>query len=88
MELAGFARVELEPGEEKKVNFRLGMSQLAFLDEDYRWKIEAGRIDVMVGTSSDEILLTGSFRITEDAFIEGRDRAFYAESEITAAEIS
>ena len=30
----------------------------------------------MVGTSSDEILLTGSFRITEDAFIEGRDRAF------------
>ena len=77
MELAGFKRVELQPGERKKVSFQLEPSQLAFLDKNMKWKIEAGDIDVLVGSSSNDIRLQDSFRITSDQYIEGRTRKFY-----------
>lgn len=78
MELAGFRRVTLEAGQEKEVGFRLKASQLAFMDEEYRWKVEAGEIEVMLGASSADIRLIHSIRITGNRFIEGRTRAFWA----------
>lgn len=81
-ELQGFARVELVPGEEKQVVFLLSPSQMAFLTRDMKWKIEAGRMDVMVGASSEDIRLEGGFEITADETIEGKDREFWAEVEI------
>lgn len=77
-ELAGFARVTLEPGEAKRVVFTLSPRQLAFLNEDMRWLVERGDIDVMVGASSRDIRLTGAFRITESRLIESADRPFWA----------
>lgn len=77
-ELQGFARVELNPGEEKKVCFTVAPSQMAFLDEDMRWKIEKGEIQVQLGSSSEDIRLTESFFVTEEAWIKGRDRKFCA----------
>ena len=77
-ELQGFARVPLMPGEEKKVCFILHPSQMAFLDEDMRWKIEKGVFEVQVGSSSEDIRLKDSFAVTEDAWPEGKNRAFYA----------
>lgn len=82
MELAGFQRVWLEAGEEKQVMFALTASQLAFLDLDYRWKVEAGDIDVRIGASSADIRLEGSFRISADAYVDGKSRAFRAAAEI------
>lgn len=79
-ELQGFARLELKPGEEKRISFTVFPSQMAFLDEDMRWKIEKGEIEVQLGSSSEDIRLTGSFRVTEDAWIRGRDRRFCAEA--------
>lgn len=79
MELAGFQRVALDFGEEKKVSFRLKASQCAFMDVDYKWKIEAGEMEVMIGASSGDIRLRDSFRITDSRFIEGKERAFWAE---------
>jgi len=81
-ELQGFARVSLMPGEIKKVTFALFPSQTAFLDEDMRWKIEKGEFEVQFGSSSEDIRLTDSFRVTENAWLAGRTRAFYALSEI------
>lgn len=78
MELAGFARVSLEAGETKSVEFEISPTQTAFLDEEMRWKIEAGDIDVLVGSSSADIRQRGSFRIGKDAWIDGRDRKFYS----------
>ena len=77
-ELQGFARVELQPGEKKTVRFALQPSQMAFLDEDMRWKIEKGEFEVQVGSSSEDIRLQDSFTVTEDAWLVGRTRAFYA----------
>lgn len=79
MELAGFKRADLEAGEEQEVKFVLSASQLAFVDIDYRWKIEAGEIEVMAGASSGDIRQRDSFRITESKFIESWERAFWAE---------
>lgn len=77
-ELAGFCRVDLQPGEEKCITFTLSSSQLAFLDEDMKWKIEHGEIGVEIGASSEDIRLTGSFQIVGDKWIDGKERAFYA----------
>lgn len=77
-ELQGFARVELAPKEEKRVEFTVSPSQTAFLDEDMRWKIEKGEIKVQVGASSEDIRLEDTFYINSDLWIEGRTRRFYA----------
>ncbi len=77
-ELQGFARVELKPGEEKEVFFTLHPSQMAFLDEDMRWKIEKGEFEVQAGSSSEDIRLKDSLRVTENAWPAGKTRVFYA----------
>jgi len=80
MELYGFGRVTLAPGEKKTVTFALHPSQTAFLTrkKEHEWKIEKGDFTVMVGAAADDIRLTGSFRITEDRIIEGKSRKFWS----------
>ena len=78
MELAGFARVYLKAGETKLVEFEISPSQMAFLDDNMQWKIEAGDIDVLIGSSSEDIRQSGSFRISRDAWIDGKTRKFYS----------
>jgi beta-glucosidase len=67
-ELRGFKRLTLAPAEAKRVTFRLAAAQTAFWDAGdeatQRWRIEAGRIDVMVGSSSEDIRARGAFTIT------------------------
>ena len=80
LELAGFRRLDLEPGQTAQVEFHLDISQLAFLDADMRWRIEAGEVEIIVGSSSSEPRLTETLSITSDALIDGRTRGFYAPS--------
>ncbi|WP_130838306.1 glycoside hydrolase family 3 N-terminal domain-containing protein [Lachnoclostridium sp. Marseille-P6806] len=82
MELAGFVRVKLRPGEKKTVTFTVEPSQTAFLDESGRWKIEQGRIEVLIGGASHELPLRGAFIIAGDQYIQGKDRKFYAAAEV------
>lgn len=77
-ELAGFQRVELEPGESRDISFHVEPSQTAFMTKEMKWKIEKGRIEVAIGSSSEEQPLKGAFFIKEDCYIDGRDREFYA----------
>ena len=79
-ELAGFKRINLQPGEKKCVVFEVAASQMAFLDIDMKWKIEKGTIEVEVGSSSEDIRLKGSYNVNDHAWIQGRDRMFYANS--------
>jgi beta-glucosidase len=78
LELAGFRRLTLEPGQSAEVDFHLDVSQLAFLDADMRWLVEAGEVDVMVGASSNDLRLTDTVTILSDALVNGRTRGFYA----------
>lgn len=62
--LKGFKRVALEVGESKRLTFHISAKHLAFYDLDMRYQVEAGEVSVMVGSSSQDIRLTGAFTIT------------------------
>lgn len=62
-ELRGFKRVTLKPGEEAEVKFELTPDDLAMYDRRMRRVVEPGEFVVMVGSSSDDIKLTSSFKI-------------------------
>lgn len=81
-ELAGFKRIYLEPGEVKTVVFTADFSQMAFLDKDMRWKIERGNFDIRIGSSSADIRVSDTVRVSEDAWIDGKKRAMCAEAEV------
>lgn len=62
-ELKGYVRLTLQPGEKRKVTFHLPVNQLAFYDENLCLILEPGKIDVMLGSSSEDIRLRGEFEI-------------------------
>ena len=59
IQLAGFVRVHLAPGEEREVRFRVAREQLQMLDADLQWAVEPGAFRVMVGASSRDLRLRG-----------------------------
>jgi beta-glucosidase len=63
MQLAGFTRIHLAPGESTEVTFRVAREHLQFLDAEQRWIVEPGTVRVMVGASSKDIRLRGELMI-------------------------
>jgi beta-glucosidase len=59
MQLEGFQRIHLRPGESRAVVFHLGPRELHLLDESMHWVVEPGAFRVMVGSSSRDIRLRG-----------------------------
>jgi beta-xylosidase len=74
IELAGFARVTLQPAERARVTFTLHADRTSFTAVDLRRIVEPGEISVMVGASSEDIRGRGVFRLTGDPRIVGHDR--------------
>ncbi len=81
LQLIGFKRVHIKKGTKKRIWFRVQMSQLAFLDLDMNWKVEGGRMKLLVGASCIDIRLTTEFNILGDCFVDPKTRTFYAQSE-------
>lgn len=53
-ELKGFAKVELQPGEEKQVSLKLGRRAFAYYDTDlHDFHVQDGKFTILVGGSSD-----------------------------------
>jgi beta-glucosidase len=50
-QLLGYARVELEPGQEARVTFRVPTQRLAFSDRRMRRVVEPGAVELWVGAS-------------------------------------
>jgi len=63
MQLEGFQRVHLEPGEAKELVFTLSRDQLQMLDRDMHWVVEPGVFRVMIGASSKDIRLRGELSV-------------------------
>jgi len=61
--LRGFERVPLQPGEKKTAHFSIGSDELMLLDRDMRWTVEKSVYDVMIGASSEDIRLRGTFEV-------------------------
>ena len=52
MELKGFERLTLKPGEQRTIAFTLSPSQLAFWNRDFNEVNEPGPVKLSVGNSS------------------------------------
>ncbi|MBT1280218.1 glycoside hydrolase family 3 N-terminal domain-containing protein [Thermoanaerobacter sp. CM-CNRG TB177] len=73
-ELKGFKRITLDVGEQKTVIFQLSSEQLGFYNEEMEYVVEPGRVEVMIGSSSEDIRLFGSFEIVGE--VKKTDKKF------------
>lgn len=63
IELRGFEKVALQPGESKAVSFILKPRDLEWLDQDLHAVVNPGTYKVMIGASSKDLRLTGDFEV-------------------------
>ncbi|BBI32412.1 glycoside hydrolase family 3 C-terminal domain-containing protein [Cohnella abietis] len=67
-ELKGFDKVELEPGESKTVTFKLDKRSFAYYDvEVSEWTVETGNFELMLGRSSQDIILSETVTVQSTA---------------------
>jgi beta-xylosidase len=83
--LAGFVRVPLEPGEARRVRFRVHADQVAFSGRSGRRVVEPGEICIGIGGGSDNLPLTGSFMLHGPGRTVGANRVLHTESSIGPA---
>ncbi len=76
LELRGFRRVSLLPGERRTVSFMMSAEQFAYVGADHRRVVEPGAITVHVGTSSVDLPLTTTIHLV-GPLVELRDRHRY-----------
>ena len=79
-ELAGFVRVELQPGERKVVHFCFHADQTAFVDKNLQWLVEAGEIELLLGDSSENLTTAGVVTVADSRILENGKRYYYSES--------
>jgi beta-glucosidase len=82
-ELKGFQRLTLEPGATRTVAFRLAANQLAMFDRLNGFVVEPGTVEVMVGSSSQDIHCTGSFEISGEKKDVRGEKAFFSEAKVS-----
>jgi beta-glucosidase len=63
MELKGFQRVHLMPGEEKEITFSITPELLSMLNADLKTVVEPGDFRIMIGASSRDIRLRGILNV-------------------------
>jgi beta-glucosidase len=65
-ELKGFVKVNLKPGETRRVVFALDARSFAYFDvNEKQWVAPAGKYSLLVGDSSEEINLNGEVRLEQ-----------------------
>ena len=83
MELKGFKRLTLAPGEKKTVTFTLFVNQLGFYNENMDFVVEPGAIEIMIGAASDDIRMSGQFDIAGEAADISDSKKFFGTAEIS-----
>jgi beta-glucosidase-like glycosyl hydrolase len=83
-ELKGFGRVGLPAGAAARMTFELAAERCAIYDPTEGWVVEPGVIDVLVGSSSQDVRAQSSFELTGPVFRPGRDRVLLTPVTVTA----
>lgn len=81
-ELKGFKRVTVEPQQTRTVVFRLAVNQMGFYDQEHQWVVEPGDVEVMIGSSSDDIHCIGSFEIQGEKTDIHASKVFFCEAQV------
>lgn len=63
IELKGFQKVEVKPGESKQITIEVPIQELKFLDEKMNWIVEKGTYRIMVGNSSKNLPLKQNIEV-------------------------
>jgi len=63
IELKGFKKVYLKPGESKQISIEVPVKELQFLDEKMNWIVEKGTYRIMVGNSSKNLPLKHNIEV-------------------------
>ncbi|WON97049.1 glycoside hydrolase family 3 N-terminal domain-containing protein [Sphingobacterium sp. UGAL515B_05] len=63
MDLRGFEKVELNPGEKKTLQFMVLPAHLELLDRNNNWTVEPGKFELFIGNSSVNLPLKDSFEV-------------------------
>jgi beta-glucosidase len=63
LELKSFRRVDLAAGASRRLTFEVPVAQLGFYDRDMTYVVEPGLVEVLVGTSSADLVAAGSVNV-------------------------
>lgn len=63
LELKGFQKIYLQPGESKQVTIEVPVKELQFLDSAMNWTVEKGTYRIMVGNSSKNLPLKQNIEV-------------------------
>ncbi len=63
-QLKGFQKIELQPGESKKVEFKVDFEELSLWNRDMIQVVEPGAFEVQVGSSSEDLRLKDEFIVS------------------------
>ena len=64
IQLQGFHKVTLAPGEEAEIRFQLDTAQLGYYNEDMEFVVEPGELTLFAGTSVEHLPLQKTVRLT------------------------
>ena len=70
--------VSLAPGETRKITFQLDVRQLGFYNQAMAYVVEPGAVEVMIGSSSEDIRARGTFTITGATTDVSRRKVFFS----------
>ena len=66
-ELKGFLKIDLEPGQEQRVSFKLDDRAFAFYDTgSSAWRVEPGEFEILLGASSGDLRLCDRVAVTSE----------------------
>ncbi len=81
-ELRGYRRLTLQPGESRNVVFHLNVDQLAFYDLDLNLVLEPGIFQLMVGSSSGDIRVSGKLEIAGKGKLPVKERVVVCPADV------
>ena len=70
LELKGYKKVNVAPGETKRVSFSLELNDFAFYDREMKYKVEEGNFNILVGNAANSTKLKkATLELTKNIFI-------------------
>ena len=63
MELKGFQKVSLRPGEQRRLHFAIDRETLSFFNSKLQWGAEPGQFELMIAAASDDVRLRGKMEL-------------------------
>ncbi|GGV74634.1 beta-glucosidase [Streptomyces thermoviolaceus subsp. apingens] len=84
--LIGYQRVQLEPGEARRVTFRFHTDLSAFTDLSGRRVVEPGELELRLAASAADVRHTARLTLTGEVRQVGHDRRLRCETELSTAD--